>query len=139
MCIYYNVLGMCICMCMQMKMDTIVEEANKTHLAPWMAIRKEHGVANTPLSPFLHKQLLQNNHLNVDGSAIEAAGFKYAVPELTQEGLKDEITQAVVQGIFPVRGIIIWYTITCICIHHCLLLQPVIPGMERSAGGAGTR
>lgn len=86
----------------KMKMDTVVDEANQTHLAPWLALLKEHGIKTTPLSPFLHKQLLQNNALCIDGSAIEAAGFKYAVPELTEEGLKDPVVQAISQGIFPV-------------------------------------
>ena len=60
-------------------MDSVVDGANSNHLAPWLGMLKEHGIRNTPLSPFLHKQLLQHNHLFVDGGAIEAAGFKYAV------------------------------------------------------------
>lgn len=91
--------------CLQMKIDSVVDEANKTHLAPWLSLLKEHGIKNTPLSPFLHKQLLQNNGLCVSGDAIEAAGFKYAVPELTADGLKDEIIQAIAQGIFPVSAV----------------------------------
>ena len=87
-----------------MKMDTVVNDANATHLAPWLALLKEMGISKTPLSPFLHKQLLQQNHLCIDGSAIEAAGFKYAVPEFTEEGLRDSIAQAIAQGIFPVSA-----------------------------------
>jgi hypothetical protein len=84
------------------KLDSIVNDANASHLAPWMAQIKEAGIKQTPLSPFLHKQLLQNNHLAIDGAAIEAAGFKLAVAELTDEGLRDTIAQAITQGIFPV-------------------------------------
>jgi len=87
----------------RMKMDSVVDDANSTHLAPWLALLKEAGIKTTPLSPFLHKQLLQNNPLTVDGAAIEGVGFKYAVPELTAEGLRDEVVQAISQGIFPVR------------------------------------
>ena len=85
------------------KLDSVVNDANATHLAPWMALLKEMGIKQTPLSPFLHKQLLQNNHLSIDSAAIEAAGFKYAVPELNDEGLRDSIALAIAQGIFPVR------------------------------------
>ena len=63
----------------QLKLDSVVDDANETHMSPWLAMLKESGIRNTPLSPFLHKQLLAHNHLHVDGSAIEAAGFKYAV------------------------------------------------------------
>jgi hypothetical protein len=43
---------------LQLKMDTLVNEANEQHLAPWLGLLKKHGIKNTPLSPFLHKQLL---------------------------------------------------------------------------------
>ncbi|RYG50740.1 hypothetical protein EON67_04715 [archaeon] len=84
-------------------MDSVVDQANETHLAPWLAMLKQYKISVTPLSPYLHKQLLQHNHLNIDGSAIEAAGFKYAVPECTMEGVRDSIVAHMVQGIFPVR------------------------------------
>ena len=57
----------------------MVNDANDTHLAPWLAMLKEAGIRNTPLSPYLHKQLVAHNHFCADGSAIEAAGFQYAV------------------------------------------------------------
>lgn len=62
-----------------MKLDSVVDDANETHLAPWLGMLKDAGIRNTPLSPFLHKQVVAHNHLHVDGGAIEAAGFKYAV------------------------------------------------------------
>ena len=42
--------------------------------------------------------------MNVDGSAIEAAGFKYSVNELAADGpfgLKEVVAQHITQGIFP--------------------------------------
>lgn len=93
--------GTTMSMLARVKMDSAVELANKTHLAPWLALLKAHGIKNTPLSPFLHKQLLYDNALHVDGTAIEAAGFKYAVPALTAEGLRDVVLQHIAQGIFP--------------------------------------
>ena len=85
----------------QLKMDTVVKEANDQHLAPWLGLLKAHGIKNTPLSPFLHKQLLLHNHLCVDGTAIEATGFKYAVPEMTDEALREAVQLLIAQGIFP--------------------------------------
>lgn len=57
------------------------------------------------MSPVFVALLLQHNHLFVDGSAIEGAGFKYAVPELTDDGVREVVQQHIVQGIFPVSGV----------------------------------
>lgn len=84
-----------------LKLDAVVDAANENHLGVWLATLRKHGIANTPLSPFLHKSLLAHNHLCVSGAALEAAGFKYAVPELTAEGLRDPVVQAIAQRIFP--------------------------------------
>lgn len=39
--------------------------------------QQESGIRNTPLTPFMHKELLGNSHIYVDGTAITALGFKY--------------------------------------------------------------
>lgn len=84
-----------------LKFDAVVDVANENHLAPWLALLKKHSVANTPLTPYLNKALLAHNHVCIDGAAIEAIGFKYAVPVLTPETLAEQVRQAVAQGIFP--------------------------------------
>lgn len=40
----------------------------------------QSGIENTPLTPYLDKELLYNNGLAVDGSKVEATGFSYAHP-----------------------------------------------------------
>lgn len=82
-------------------MDAVLDAVNEKHLAPWTALLKKHGVRNTPLSPFLHRQLLAHNHLCVDGGAVEALGFKYLVPELTADAIRDAVALHIAQGIFP--------------------------------------
>jgi hypothetical protein len=83
-------------------LDSAVDAANENHLGPWLAMLKEHGIRNTPLSPFLHKSLLAHNHNAVDGSGIETTlGFKYLVPAPTPELMRDPLLQHVAQGIFP--------------------------------------
>ncbi len=84
-----------------LRLDAVVDAVNENHLGPWLALNRELGVKNTPLSPYLHKSLLAFNHLSVDGSAIEATGFKYAVIEPTLELVRDPIAQHIAQGIFP--------------------------------------
>lgn len=86
----------------KLKMDKVVDEANDQHLAPWLGLLKEHGIKNTPLSPYLNKQILLHNHLNIDGSSLETSlGFSYLVPKLTVENFKDQVVQAIRQNIFP--------------------------------------
>lgn len=82
-------------------MDSIVDAANENHLGPWLALLKKHNIANTPLSPFLHKVLLQNNNVSIDGSSIEQIGFQYLVPAPSVESIRDPVMAAIHQGVFP--------------------------------------
>lgn len=43
---------------------------------------QQFNIANSPLQPYIHKELLYNNHLSVDGSLIESTGFSYSIPEV---------------------------------------------------------
>ena len=51
-------------------MDSVTEEINETHLQPWSELCKAGEVSNTPLTPFLDKELLKDNALSVDGSKV---------------------------------------------------------------------
>ncbi|KAL6060380.1 NAD-binding domain 4 domain containing protein [Balamuthia mandrillaris] len=82
-------------------MDTVVAEVNERHVAPWSKMNKEKGIEITPLSPYLDKELLGNNNLSVDGSAIEATGFTYDVPEVTEEKLREWVDYYLKMGLFP--------------------------------------
>ncbi|KAA0162310.1 hypothetical protein FNF27_03171 [Cafeteria roenbergensis] len=86
----------------RVRMDDAVADANDSHMAPWLAALKAAGIRHSPLSPFIHKELLFANHLAVDGSRIEKElGFKYRVPALGAPAVKDMVARAVAQGIFP--------------------------------------
>jgi len=82
-------------------MKSITEEANDKHLKPWSDLCKKAGISNTPLTPYLDPELLYNNSLSVDGSAIEATGFKYDHPELTEAGCREIISYYESQKLFP--------------------------------------
>jgi len=77
------------------------EAVNEKHLAPWSELCKNAGIDNTPLTPYLDPELLYNNPLSVDGSAIEALGFTYDNPELNDTLLREQIDYYVQQGLFP--------------------------------------
>lgn len=56
----------------QMALESAVETANDKHLAPWLELLKQYGIEHTPLSPFIHIELLRQNHLSI-GQAWECS------------------------------------------------------------------
>lgn len=82
-------------------MDHITSMVNDKHVAPWSHMCKEKGIEITPLSPYLDKELLGNKSLCVDGSAIEDTGFKYEVPEITAETLREWVQYYEKLNLFP--------------------------------------
>eukprot|EP00762_Andalucia_godoyi_P004476 ANDGO_08189.mRNA.1 Uncharacterized protein PB2B2.11 len=85
----------------RLNFQSIVEDANDTHMQPWSDMCKEKAIANTPLSPFIDKELLYNNPLSVDGSAIESTGFSYEVPKITKDLLVESIKYFEDLKLFP--------------------------------------
>ncbi|GAM23057.1 hypothetical protein SAMD00019534_062320 [Acytostelium subglobosum LB1] len=85
----------------QLNLKAVCEQANNKHLKPWSDLCKQKGILNTPLTPYIDQELLSNNHLAVDGTAIEATGFKYDYPELTEAGIREEIEYFQAQNLFP--------------------------------------
>jgi len=84
-----------------LNMDLAAKTANDNHMGPWSEMTQKAGIKFTPLSPFLDKEILYNTPVNVDGSAIESIGFKYATPDMTKKLVEDEIQYFVDQQIFP--------------------------------------
>jgi nucleoside-diphosphate-sugar epimerase len=84
-----------------MSLKAITEEANDKHLKPWSDLCRKSGISNTPLTPYLDTELLSNNALCIDGSAIEATGFVYSQPQLTEEGVRSIIKYYADQKLFP--------------------------------------
>lgn len=84
-----------------LSMKAITEEVNDKHLKPWSDLCKKAAITNTPLTPYLDPELLYNNALSVDGSAIEATGFAYDHPQLTTQDFRDMIDYYQKQKLFP--------------------------------------
>ncbi|GLD92701.1 hypothetical protein PINS_up001280 [Pythium insidiosum] len=85
----------------RVRMSDVVDEANDKHMKPWSDLCAEHGINNTPLSPYIDKELLQHNHLFIDGSKIESTGFSYAHPTVDMAELRRVVEAMIAQGIFP--------------------------------------
>lgn len=62
---------------------------------------KKANISFTPLSPYIDQELLYNNSLNVDGSAIEQTGFKYQHPKITTELVVSSIKYFEDLNLFP--------------------------------------
>lgn len=85
----------------RVKLSDVVDEANDKHMKPWSDLCAEHGINNTPLSPYIDKELLQHNHLCVDGAKIESTGFEYVHPTLEAKEIRSVVEELIKQKIFP--------------------------------------
>jgi len=92
-----------ICTMAQLNFDSAVEEINDKHMRPWTVLLRNNKIRNTPLSPYLDKEVLFNNALSVDGRRITAeTGFQYEVPHITDEKLQEMIDDYINLGLWPV-------------------------------------
>ncbi|KAF9308004.1 hypothetical protein BGZ91_008019 [Linnemannia elongata] len=78
------------------------EETNDMHLGPWAEILKGQNIKTSPLTPYLDADLLAKNSLSLDGSQISTStGFKYEHPKLTEQSLREIISDFQNLGIWP--------------------------------------
>ena len=82
-------------------MKSIAEDVNDKHLKPWSELLKRSNIINSPLTPYLDPELLYNNSLSIDGSAIKALDFKYDFPEMTEGEVRGVIKYFQDQNLFP--------------------------------------
>ncbi|TPX38041.1 hypothetical protein SmJEL517_g00044 [Synchytrium microbalum] len=86
----------------KLNLESVTEDVNDKHLQPWSDLCKAGGVQNTPLTPYLDKELLKDNALSIDGTRIEKElGFTYTVPTLTEAALREVVEDFVATGIWP--------------------------------------
>jgi len=85
----------------KLNFKSLTEEVNDKHLKPWSELCKGASIVNTPLTPYLDQEVLYNNYLSVDGTAVEALGFKYDHPELNDALIREQIEYFTAQKLFP--------------------------------------
>ena len=54
----------------KLNLESVTEDSNDKHLQPWAELCKSGNVMNTPLTPYLDKELLKDNALSVDGTKV---------------------------------------------------------------------
>lgn len=87
----------------KINMADTAETVNDKHVPTWNELCKAAGILNTPLSPYIDKELLYNNSLGVDGSKIvnDKIGFNYEFPKLTAALLREQIQEYIDNKVFP--------------------------------------
>jgi nucleoside-diphosphate-sugar epimerase len=85
----------------KMNFKGVTEEVNDKHLKPWSELCKNASIVNTPLTPYLDQEVLYNNSLSIDGSAVEELGFKYDHPEVNEALIREQIDYFIAQKLFP--------------------------------------
>lgn len=86
----------------KMQLSAAADHANDRHVPTWAKLCQSKGVLNTPLSPYIDKELLYNNNLAVDGTSIaKESDFSYQHPKLTKKLLLAQIQGFEDQGVFP--------------------------------------
>ncbi|KAF2099300.1 NAD dependent epimerase/dehydratase family protein [Rhizodiscina lignyota] len=87
----------------RLNLDSVVDDVNDETLDPWADLQTQAGITtNTPLTPFMEKELLKDTDLSMDGSAFEKeASFEYKHPRLTKEEVEGVIESYKRMGWWP--------------------------------------
>jgi len=85
----------------KVSLNAIADEANDKHVPGWTKLCQEHKISNTPLSPYIDKELLANHSLSVDGSAVtKEYGLEYT-KKVSEDLIRAQVTSFIEQGTFP--------------------------------------
>jgi len=81
---------------------SVADDANHEHVPQWQALCQEHKIQNTPLSPYIDKELLYNNSLCLEGGKIiKESSFKEYIP-ITPAQIRQQVDYFIDQKLFPV-------------------------------------
>jgi nucleoside-diphosphate-sugar epimerase len=85
----------------KLALSSVADSANDEHVPTWTTLCTQHHL-NTPVSPYIDKELLSNNHMAVDGTKItkDLAKFTYQ-KSFSEATLKEQIDSFIQQGLFP--------------------------------------
>lgn len=77
----------------KLNLHSAVDEENDELLQPWSELLNEAGITRPgPINPYLEQEIVRDSDLSLDGSRLEQiVGFKYEVPKLTEESLRQII------------------------------------------------
>lgn len=82
-------------------MNSLTEHVNDKHLQPWSDITQREEILNTPLTPYLDKELLYSNNVNITGEKLKNDGFTLEVPKFETATLRQILDAYIEMKIFP--------------------------------------
>jgi len=83
-------------------LGTVAEVSNEKHVPAFANICMKHNLLNTPLTPYMDKEILRNVNLLVDGELIKKElGFQLKHPKCNEKLVKEVIRRYMDQGLFP--------------------------------------
>ncbi|CAG2167442.1 unnamed protein product [Oppiella nova] len=81
--------------------EELVEEINEKHLLGWSELCGQHNITNTPINPYLYKEMLQNYSLCLNGEKLKSLGFTHKRPKMTKELILEIIKDYMEMQLFP--------------------------------------
>merc|ERR1711860_60330 len=85
----------------KLNFNGLADYINDMHVPEWTRMCQEAKINNTPLTPYIDKELLYKNDLKIDGSKItKDSSFTYK-REFGVETIKEQISSFIEQEIFP--------------------------------------
>lgn len=100
--INHDYFGIAISTLVKTDMGKFVEEVNDKHMAPWAEACNKDGIENSPLSPYIDRELLYNKHLYLKtGKLTNTTNFYYNYPKITKEAIKEVLNDYASMKIFP--------------------------------------
>ncbi|KAK3329733.1 hypothetical protein B0H66DRAFT_467914 [Apodospora peruviana] len=78
----------------KLNLDSVVKDVNDELMGPWAGLLEEANInlRQTPLSPFMEKELLKDTDLSMDGTRLEQiVGFVYEKPKISKELIEEVI------------------------------------------------
>jgi hypothetical protein len=77
----------------KLNLHSAVDEENDELLQPWGELLREAGITRPgPINPYLEQELVRDADLSLNGTRFETVtGFAYAVPRVTEKGLREMI------------------------------------------------
>lgn len=86
----------------KLNLSGVAADSNDKHVPAFTQLCSKHRILNTPVSPFIDQELLRDNHLSVDGTAItKATSFRYTKPTASLELVREQLQTFIEQGFFP--------------------------------------
>ncbi|XP_063704933.1 dTDP-D-glucose 4,6-dehydratase [Culicoides brevitarsis] len=84
----------------QIDVAGVVKDINEEHLGTWARLCQK-GDLNTPLTPYIDADALENKHVNMSNRKLLATGYELKHPIVTRELIQDVIDDFVIQKFLP--------------------------------------